>query len=208
MTRTMDVVESLKLLSKYKIQVAHAHLAKNEKELLRFVKKTGFPLVLKVVSKKAVHKTEHKGVYTNIKSEKEAQNAFKKLQKISGFEGALVQQQIYGSEWLIGSKTDTQFGATIVFGIGGIWVELLKDVTLRVLPVTKKDCEQMIREIKHQQLVNGFRGQPPLPQKKAVQTLMQIGKLIQKEKPLEMDINPLIATEKGLIAVDCRFVFE
>lgn len=208
MARTLDVVESLNLLSKYSITVAHAQLAKNEKDVLHAIKKTGFPLVLKVVSKKAIHKTEFKGVYTNIKSENEALTAFKKLQKIPGFEGALVQQQVSGSEWLIGNKTDLQFGPTLVFGCGGIFVELLKDVSLRVLPVSANDCEQMISEIKHQKLVEGFRGQPALPKKQTVAALLQIQKLILKEKPVEMDINPLIATEKGLVAVDARFVFE
>ena len=208
MPQTLDVVSSLKLLSKYKIKVAHCHLAKTKSELKRFIKKIGFPLVLKVVSPKAIHKTEVKGVYTNIKSESEALRAFQKLRKISGFEGALVQQQVSGSEWLIGSKTDLQFGPTLVFGTGGIFVELLKDFSLRVLPISKIDAGQMIAEIKHQKLVEGFRGQPALPKNQTVKMLLQIQKLVLTEKPVEMDINPLIATEKGLVAVDARFVFE
>lgn len=206
MPRTLSLVDSLALLEKYGVTTANAKLASNLTELSGALAKTGFPCVLKVVSKKAVHKTEFKGVYTNIKSQNEAQTAFEQLTQIPGFEAALVQTQITGSEWLIGSKNDLQFGPTIVFGTGGVFVELLKDVSLRVLPITANDAEQMIDEIKHQQLVNGFRGQTPLSKKQAIQTLLAIAKLVETEKPVEMDLNPLIATENGLIAVDARIV--
>ena len=204
--RVLTVAESLRALQKAKVPVLSFHLAKNEAELEKSVKKTGFPCVLKAVSKKAVHKTEFKAVRLNIQSLKDAKKHFSQLKKIPGFESALVQKQIDGTELFIGSKKDTQFGSTIVFGIGGVLVELLKDASIRINPITASDAQSMVREIRHQNVLNGFRGKPKANPKQIVHVLLQTSKLIQKLSPQELDINPLIATRKGIFAVDARII--
>lgn len=205
-TRTLTVTESLEVLKKFGIPTAKHVLARTEKELGKTLKKTGFPAVLKAVSKKAVHKTEFKAVRLDVRSLREAQKHFAELKKIPGFEGALVQQQLDGTELFIGSKKDIQFGSTIVFGLGGIFVELLKDVSIRVTPISKMDAVQMIREIKHQQVLNGFRGKPRVREKQLVPILLKASKMIEKVSLQELDINPLIATKKWIVAVDARIV--
>ncbi len=203
---TLTVTESLEMLKKFGIPTAKYVLVRKESELEKALKKTGFPAVLKAVSKKAVHKTEKNAVRLNIRSLEEAKKTFLQLKKIPGFEGTIVQKQLNGTELFIGSKKDIQFGNTIVFGLGGIFVELLKDVSIRVTPISKKDAEQMIREIKHQQVLNGFRGKPKVREKQLVPILLKASKMIEKVSPQELDINPLIATKKGIVAVDGRIV--
>lgn len=204
--RTLTVVESLEILKKNGIPTVQHFFVQKEKELEKALKKTGFPAVLKAVSKKAVHKTEFKAVRLDVRSLAEAQKHFAELKKIPGFEGTVVQQQLDGTELFIGSKKDIQFGSTIVFGLGGIFVELLKDVSIRVTPISKTDAIQMVREIKHQQVLNGFRGKPKVQEKQLVPILLKASKLIEKVSPEELDINPLIATKKGIVAVDGRIV--
>lgn len=205
--KTLTVSESLRTLKKFGIPVVKSELVRKETELEKALKKTGFPCVLKAVSKKAVHKTEKKAVRLNIRSLEEARKVFQQLQKIPGFEGVLVQQQLDGTELLIGSKQDIQFGSTIVFGLGGVLVELLKDVSIRVVPISKKDALQMIREIQHQPVLNGFRGKPKVNEQKLVLVLLKASKMIERLSPQELDINPLIATRNGIVAVDARIVF-
>ncbi len=205
-TRTLTVTESLEMLKKFGIPTAKHVLVRKESELEKALKKTGFPAVLKAVSKKAVHKTEKNAVRLNIRSLEEAKKTFLQLKKIPGFEGTLVQQQLNGTELFIGSKKDIQFGNTIVFGLGGIFVELLKDVSIRVTPISKKDAEQMIREIKHQPVLNGFRGKPKVREKQLVPILLKASKMIEKVSLQELDINPLIATKNAIVSVDARIV--
>lgn len=205
-TRTLTVTESLEMLKKFGIPTAKHAFARTEKELPKAIKKTGLPCVLKAVSKKVVHKTEQNAVRLNIRSLEEARKVFLELQKIPGFEGTLVQEQLNGTELFIGSKKDIQFGSTIVFGLGGILVELLKDVSIRVTPISKKDALQMVREIKHQQVLNGFRGKPKVKEQQLVPLLLKASKMIEKVSLQELDINPLIATKKTIVAVDGRIV--
>lgn len=204
--KTLSVLESLRMLKKFGIPVLPFAFVSRETELAKAVKKTGFPCVLKAVSPKAIHKTEFNAVRLNISSVQQAEKTFRELKKIPQFEGALVQQQVSGTELLIGSKKDVQFGSTLVFGIGGILVELLKDVSIRVVPITPKDAQQMIREIKHQNVLRGFRKKPRVNEKKTVQILLKTSKMLEKKSIQELDINPLIATKKGIVAVDARIV--
>jgi succinyl-CoA synthetase beta subunit len=204
--RTLTVLESLEFLKKNGFPTARFVFVKKEKELGNALKKTGFPCVLKAVSKKAVHKTEQNAVRLNIRSLEEAIQTFQQLKKTPGFEGTLVQEQLNGTELLIGSKKDIQFGSTIVFGLGGTMVELLKDVSIRATPISAKDAQQMMKDIQHQEILRGFRGKPKVQEKKLVPVLLKASKFIEKNSFQELDINPLIATKKAIVAVDARIV--
>ncbi len=203
---TLSLQESLKLLQKYKIPIAKSEYCKNTKQLAQAIKRLKFPLVIKIVSPKILHKTDAGGIKLNIKNEKESLNAFAQLKKLSGFKGAIVQEMAKGTQLIIGGKFDEQFGPTILFGLGGIFVEILKDVSLRICPITRQDAKEMIQEIKGYAILKGARGQKPINFTELENILLKTNKLLLKEKIKELDINPLFAQGKKIIAADARVI--
>ena len=109
-------------------------------------------------------------------------------------------------ELIIGGKRDSQFGQLIMLGMGGIFVEVMRDVVFRVCPITKKDAEEMICELRAYPILSGARGRKPVDKPALVNTLVKVSELLQKENPAEFDINPLMADEKGCVAVDMRIL--
>lgn len=205
----MEVLGFLKaknLVQKYGIKFAAGSAAGNEKELANAVKRTGFPLVMKVLSPRITHKTDAGGVKTGIESLQEARKAFKAMKKLKGFEAVYVQRQLKGKEIIIGGKTDSQFGPAVLFGLGGIFVEVFKDFSLRVCPITLKDADEMVKEIKGYAILKGARGEKAVNIPEIKQCILRASRLMMKEKPRELDINPLFADEKEVVAVDARVV--
>ncbi len=202
----LNINESEQLIKKHGIEFAKAIPAKNEKELKKAMEKIGFPLVMKIISSKIVHKTDTGGVITDITDKEHSIQAFKKMKKLKGFDGVLIQEMLEGHEIIIGGKQDPQFGPTILFGMGGIFVELYKDVSLRICPITRKDAKEMIKEIKGYKILKGYRGQKGTNLKKIEDYLMIVSKMMETEDIKELDLNPLIATEKTIKAIDARIV--
>lgn len=202
----LSLQQSLKLLQKYKIPTTKSEYCKNEKQLSAATKRLKFPLAMKIVSPKILHKTDAGGVKLNIKNEKEALKAFTQLKKLSGFQAALVQEMAFGTQLIIGGKFDAQFGPTILFGLGGIFVETLKDVSLRICPITRADAKEMYSEIKGHAILKGERGEKPVNFKALEDILLKTNNLLLKEKIKELDINPLFAQGKKIVAVDARVI--
>ena len=209
----MNFIESKKLIEKYKIKFVKGKLVQNKTELKRTVKKLGFPIAMKIVSQDISHKTDVGGVELNIQNEKEAEKAFnrilrnvKKKKPKAKIQGIFVQKFIKGKQLIVGGKIDQQFGPTILFGLGGIFVELMKDVSLRICPITREDAKEMISEIKGYKILKGMRGEKAVNLKELENVLMKVNKMMMKEKIKELDINPLIANEKEIIAVDARVI--
>ena len=202
----LSLQESLKLLQKYKIPTAKSIYCSNEKQLAVAIKQLKFPLGMKIASPKILHKTDAGGVKLNIKNEKEALKAFAQLKKLSGFQGAIVQEMASGTQLIIGGKLDEQFGPTILFGLGGIFVETLKDVSVRICPITRQDAKEMYGEIKGYAILKGTRGEPQINFKALEDILLKTSKLLMKEKIRELDINPLFADGKKIVAVDARVI--
>jgi succinyl-CoA synthetase beta subunit len=175
---------------------------KNEKELEAALKRLNFPLVMKVSGKNIIHKTELKGVKI-VNSEEEARKEFARMKKIKGCEKVLLQEFIQGIETIVGIKKDETFGQVIAFGLGGIWVEVLKDVSFRVCPISKEDAEEMIKEIKGYEILLGKRGEK-VNIERLVEVLVAISKFAVKQNISEMDINPLICNSQNCFAVDVR----
>ncbi len=202
--------KAFELLKKHRIKLPKYAFCKNEKQLEVALKKVGFPCVMKV-SNGIIHKTEVKGVKLNIVDEKEAKKVFKKLIKIKGCKKVLVQEMIKeGYEIIVGAKKDLQFGRIVVLGAGGIFTEILKDVTFRICPITREDAEKMLKEVKFSNLLlKGFRGKKPANPEAIVDVILAVSRIITKYKKIkELDINPLIATEKSAIAADVRIILE
>ncbi len=195
------------LLSKYGIPLCPGRLVFEKKEVLAFSEKAGYPLVLKVLSPQVIHKTDAGLVRTGIRDEKELTEAWEELtaKKIKK-EGVLIQKQLSGVEMAIGMKRDPQFGPVLMFGLGGIFVELLKDISFRIAPVKKGDAREMIKEIKGRKALLGFRSRKPVHLEKLTGILLSLSELSLQEKEIkEIDLNPVIANEKGAWVADPRF---
>src|SRR5438093_8958804 len=161
---TLD--ESLDLLKKFNIPIPQGQLVKSSKEAIKFSKNAGFPLVLKIVSPQIIHKTDVGGIALSIRNEKELETSFDDMLKNvrkkapnAKIKGVYVQKSIdEGQSVIIGGKKDPQFGQTILFGLGGIFVEVFDDVSLRLAPIEKSDAEDMVQEIKGYKILKGYRG--------------------------------------------------
>ena len=189
------------------IPVAKSILTKNIKKASNFSKK--YPIVLKIISPKAVHKTDVNAVRIVHKKE-DFEREFKDLiimakKKRIPLNGILVQEYIKGREVIIGIKNDPSFGHAIMFGLGGTMVEVLKDVTFRICPIEESDAENMIQELKTKQILYGVRGEKAVNINLLKRILVQVSLIPKKHKNIEeLDINPLIINEKEAKAVDVR----
>jgi acetyl-CoA synthetase (ADP-forming) len=206
-----DSSANFSLLSKYGIKFPATLLADSKESALAACGKVGFPLAMKVSSSKVLHKSDMGGVILGIKSREEAEKAYNLLmERYKGVivDGVLVQRMASKSavELIIGGKKDAQFGQLIMLGTGGIFVEVFRDVTFRVCPISKSDALEMISELRSSPILNGARGRKPVDKEAIASTLVKASKLLEQENPSEFDINPLMCDEKGCMAVDMRIL--
>ena len=199
------------------IAVTKFNTAKTEKEAIESAEEIGYPVVLKVVSPQIIHKSEAGGVKVNLKNCNEVKVAYKTiLQNAKKFDpkaeisGILVQEMApQSTEVIIGAIKDPQFGQTLMFGLGGIFVELLKDVTFRIAPLTEQDATEMIEGVKAYPLLKGYRNNPPVDIRALTNLLMCTSKLVMTHPEIkEIDLNPIMAYEKGAKTVDARIILE
>ena len=201
--------EAEEFLERRGFPIAKRIFASSYEECVKAAKKMGFPLVLKIVSKKILHKSDVHGVKLDIKNKEELKKAFDELKKIKDFEGAMVQEYLDGKFIITGLKKDPTFGHVIAFGIGGIFTEIIKDVAFRVCPITKKDAIEMIKEIKGYKILEGTRGEKPINFYALLRVLLALSELSKRYQNIEeLDINPLIVNGKNAKIVDARIVFN
>ncbi|MCK4883728.1 MAG: acetate--CoA ligase family protein [Candidatus Diapherotrites archaeon] len=211
----LSVEESQKKLEKYKVKFAKSKTAKTTVEAAKFSKKIGFPIAMKIISPDIIHKSDVGCIEINIENETQASKAFEKIisnalkaNKSAKINGVLIQQQLKGQEVIIGGKNDAQFGPVILFGLGGIFVEVIKDVSIRVAPVTSAEAQEMIEEIKGRKLLEGMRGEKPVNKKALKKLIVAVSKFITSEKDfLELDLNPVMVDDVDAIAVDARILY-
>ncbi|MHB1909049.1 MAG: acetate--CoA ligase family protein [Nitrososphaerales archaeon] len=209
--------EAEQVAKQYGIKVATGGLAQSEKQAVLLAKGLGFPLAMKIVSEDILHKSNVGGVKTNVDSISEVRATYselikntKKANRKANITGVLVQKMApKGQEFVVGGTRDPQFGPTVMFGLGGIYVELFKDVAFRIAPVSEADALAMMKEIKSAALLTGFRGSKPLDMKAAAKTIVQVSDLMIDQKDVEsVDINPLFIYPKGVMAVDVRIILK
>jgi len=205
--------ESKILLKEIGIPIPEQELATTKEETLTAAKKIGFPVVLKLIAEDIIHKSDTGAVKLNIKNEDETAQAYDDLMKIpSQSEKSISVQKMADepiTELIIGMTTDAQFGPALMFGIGGILVELLEDVSFRIAPITEYDAREQIHEIKGFPILDGYRGKPKADIDAIVKTLLTISDLVTKYEEInEMDLNPVFIYEKGLICVDARIILK
>ncbi|MBN2033501.1 MAG: acetate--CoA ligase family protein [Deltaproteobacteria bacterium] len=207
---TLSEHESKTLLRQYGIPVVREVLAKDRKEFLKAVAEIGFPLVIKGCAPDLAHKTEQGLVRVDIRNEQEADAVFHDLlERMEGeSRSLLVQEMVKGSrELVVGMTRDPQFGPCVMFGLGGIYTEILKDVSFRVAPLEERDALQMTREIRGRKILEGVRGMPPTDVEMLCRILITVGEIgLEHDAIKEIDINPLILSGAKPIAVDALVV--
>ncbi|MCK5157585.1 MAG: acetate--CoA ligase family protein [Candidatus Heimdallarchaeota archaeon] len=208
--------ESKQLMKEIGIITTDFQVAKNSKEAIKVANEIGFPIVMKILSPQIIHKTDAGGVKLNINSEKDTEKAFKeilasakKYDSKAEIRGVLIEKMVKPStEIIIGVTRDPTFGPAIMFGLGGIFVELLKDVSFRIAPIKAEDAREMIHEIKALPMLQGFRGGPNVKLELIVDVLMKISQLTIDyiDDILEIDLNPIFAYEDKILTVDARII--
>ena len=209
--------EAKELISMHFGSPCRDQLAGSPDEAVELAAKFEEPVVMKIVSPDILHKSEAGGVRLNLKKPAEIKRAYKEIvanakafNPEADIRGVLVAPMAGdGLEIIIGTKLDDQFGPVIMFGIGGIMVEVLKDVVFRVLPISPYSAKNMINEIKSVKLLDGFRGQPPADRKAVKRLLLTVSEIIGSYPEIqELDLNPVIAHEEGLSVVDARIILK
>ncbi len=207
--------EAKALIADYGIPVTRVKVAKTEEEAVQFAREIGLPVVLKIVSPDVLHKSDVGGVKVNLKTEEEVRRAYREIiesvkSKVPNARivGVLIQEFApAGVEVIIGLIKDPQFGPTVMFGLGGVFVEVFRDVSFRVAPLTERDAEEMISEIKGRKLLEGYRGMEPVDKKALVDALVKVGQIgVENPEIKEMDLNPVMAYPSGLKVVDARVI--
>lgn len=195
------------LLNAAHIPIVQEATASTREELFSAAKKTGYPLALKVVG--PVHKSDVGGVTLNIKSEAHLEAEFTRMMKINGVKAVLVQQMLTGTELFIGAKYEPRFGHIILCGLGGIFVEVLGDVSYGLAPLTFDEAASMIRSIKSYKIIKGTRGKPGINESKFAEIIVRLSSLLRYATEIkEMDLNPLIGSPESITVVDSRIRIE
>jgi len=211
--RTLSEYDSKRLLSAFGFPVVREKLVNTRAGAVKAAKEIGLPVVLKGCSAEISHKTEKKLIEVDLRTFKEVQQAYDGIVERVGdtpLDGILVQEMVKGSrELVIGMIRDPQFGPCVMFGLGGIFTEVLKDVSFRIAPLERRDALEMAQEIKGAPVLGAFRGMPPVDMDLLVSMLISAGKLgLELEAVKEVDVNPLIIAGNRPVAVDALVVLE
>lgn len=209
--KTLSEYESRQVIESAGVFVAAAALVKTRDEAVGEAERIGYPVVMKGCSAELAHKTEAGMVALNINSAEEVAMVFDELTgKVNNLDGVLIEKMVRGNrEFVIGLSRDPQFGPCVMFGLGGIFTEALKDVTFRVAPLSMEDALEMIDEIKTKKMLGEFRGSPAVDRKALAKALIGVGDLgIKYDSIAEVDINPLIICGDKPVAVDALVVLK
>jgi len=209
--------ESKKVLKQAGISVVETRLAKTQKEAVSLSRKMGFPVALKITSPDVIHKSDSGGVKLSLNNASDVKKAYDEILKRvkrqypdAVIHGVSVQKMVRpGTEVIVGSSKDPQFGPVIMFGLGGIFVELLKDVSFRIIPLERKDALEMVKEIKGYPLLQGYRGKEPANISALVEIILKISKLIEENPNIkELELNPIFVYRDRAVGVDARIILE
>ena len=209
--------EAKKILKQAGIAVVETKLAKTQIEAVSLSRKMGFPVALKIASPDVIHKSDSRGVKLSLNNMTEVRKAYDEiLRRVrkqfprATVHGVSVQKMARpGTEVIVGTSKDPQFGPVIMFGLGGVFVELLKDVSFRVIPVERRDAQEMINDIKGYPLLQGYRGKEPASISALVEVILKVSKLIEENPQIkELELNPIFAYRDKAVGVDARIILE
>jgi acetyltransferase len=209
--------EAMQILTYYGFQFPRRALARTSREAAQQASRIGYPVVMKISSPDILHKTDVGGVHVNVRTPEEAEDAFtditanaRHIMRDAFIKGVMVYEMVKGGkEVILGVTYDRTFGHMIMFGLGGIYVEVLKDVSFRIIPVARRDAAAMINEIRTAGLLRGARGERPADLDAIATNIVNLSCLVNDFPEIqELDINPLLVMEKGAVALDARIIFE
>jgi acetyl-CoA synthetase (ADP-forming) len=209
---TLSEYESKQLLAAYQIPVTSEELVNNPEGLLRAAHKIGYPVVIKGCAAQIVHKTEKGLIRVDVRNDAEARTAFEEI--MAGMNGAgdniLVQEMVKGQrELVVGLNRDPQFGPCVMFGLGGIFTEILKDIVFRIAPLKKRDALEMMQDIQAKKILEPIRGMPAADKDLLADMLMTVGRIgLELEMIKEIDINPIIISAGKPVAVDALVILD
>lgn len=214
--KVLSLDDSRRIMIQAGIPFNRYALARSQKESIDIAKEIGFPVVMKIVSPQIIHKTDVDGVKININSEIEVKrnynqmiNRVREVSPTYEIKGISIEEMVEGPEFIIGTTKDSQFGPMIMFGVGGIFVEVYKDVAFRLIPISETDAKDMLNDLRGKELMSGIRGMPKGDPDELADILIRVSKLMEMYKQIkEIDINPLILTRSGAKAVDARIILE
>jgi acetyl-CoA synthetase (ADP-forming) len=215
--KSLTEVESKELLKQAGIPVVEAKLARSKKEAISVAKEIGFPVVLKIVSPQVIHKSDSGGVRLGLATATQVGSAYAEIMASvrqkhpeAVIQGISVQKMApSGVEVIVGMSQDAQFGPVIMFGLGGVLVEVLKDVSFRIVPVSRRDAQEMIREIKGYPILEGYRGQEPANISALEELIFKVSQFAEQNPQIkELDLNPVFAYKDKVIAVDARIILK
>jgi acyl-CoA synthetase (NDP forming) len=211
----LNEVEAKQLLQEAGVPVVTTVLASTHEEARAQAEQVGYPVVLKIVSPDIAHKSDVGGVKMSLADgdavtaafEEVVANAMKAVPDATITGVAVQNMATEGTEVIVGMTTDPQFGPVMMFGLGGIMVEVLKDVSFRLVPLTQRDAAQMIDEIKGRAVLDGVRGQPPVDKAALCDAILKVSEFVEQHPEVqELDLNPMFAYPDGTLAVDARIV--
>jgi len=205
----LDFKKTNKLLTEYNIPLIETEVVQSKKQALDFAD-NNWPVVLKVFSKEVLHRTELGLVKTGIESKKELKSSLDEIRKEAvdlKDKKILIQKTGKGTEIICGMKRDKTFGPVLMFGLGGVFVEVLKDVSFGITPLSKKESKEMIKQIKGYKILKGFRGYPKVDFEKISKLLLNLSKIAEENENIkEIDFNPAFVNEKTLKVVDFKVI--
>jgi acyl-CoA synthetase (NDP forming) len=209
--------ESKEIVGYYGMPVTRFKVAKSVEESVKFAGEIGYPVVMKIVSPDILHKSDAGAVEINLKNSEEVKAAFariagnvKRFKSDAKIVGYIVEQLApQGEEVIVGMAKDPQFGPALMFGLGGIFVEVLKDVSFRIAPLTEYDAREMIQEIKGYPVLTGIRGRQPADINSIVDIILKVSKLVTEHTEIEqLDLNPVFVYHEGARIVDARIILS
>ena len=207
--RILAEKEAEEFLEKEGFPVSNRLITRDLHACLKYAKKKGYPVALKIVSPSIIHKSDIGGVKLDLRNEHELKRAFVDIMSIREAEAVMIEPFTVGTYLLLGIKKDQTFGHAVAVGWGGIHTEILKDVSLRVCPIDEKEALNMLKELKVYSLINGYRGEKPADIKKITKIISKLSNLPEKyHKLAELDINPMIVSSRETRIVDARIVFD
>ncbi|MBF8266470.1 MAG: acetyl-CoA synthetase [Dehalococcoidia bacterium] len=213
----LSEVEAKALLKEAGIDTVETKLAVSQSQALAIAQEMGLPVALKISSPDIIHKSDTGGVKLGLNSKKAVATAYrdimaavKQKEPKAHIDGVTVQKMARpGIEVIMGMAKDPQFGPFLMFGLGGVWVEVLKDVSFRIVPITRRDAREMIKEIKGYPLLEGYRGSEPANVPLLEDMLLKLSYFVEHNPEIkELDINPIFAYKNGAVAVDARIILE
>ena len=202
--------DAMHLFSLYGFKTPRYDVATQNTQALAIARKIGYPVVAKIVSPAIVHKSDVKGVVVGIKDDETLLQTLERFQGLDGFAGMLIAEMVRGLELIIGGKNDLQFGPMILVGMGGVGVEIYKDVALRMAPLKARDANKMLGELTAHKLLSGYRGTGSVNMDKLRKTIVRFSRLMMdlQETAESVDLNPVICNEGSCVIADARIILK